>query len=313
MSLRGDSTPVRSSSPTSASAPSRPSLAVRRRALLQRVPRRAGARFQVHRRVPCSSSVARPARREHQFSQRWLRFAPTPATSRSPSRASASRRSRDSRSSPSSAASSGRDAEETIMAEAQRADAVALGPGLGRSAEARALVARLLERLELPVVVDADALFRPRAGSPRSSDRAHTARGRAGASPRLRGGWIDAHRLEAARAGAEKFGAVVLLKGAGLDRPGPARRRRSYATRALRLWLRRGPATFSRASWRRFSPRASTPSPLLQPPPRPTGSRRRPCRSRRGSSQAMSSRRCRWRSPERPAMHRTGPLVASKP
>ena len=42
------------------------------------------------------------------------------------------------------------DAEETIMAEAERADAVALGPGLGRSAEALALVARLLERLEVP-------------------------------------------------------------------------------------------------------------------------------------------------------------------
>ena len=51
------------------------------------------------------------------------------------------------------------DAEATIMAEAERADAVALGPGLGRSDEARELVARLLESLELPVVVDADALY----------------------------------------------------------------------------------------------------------------------------------------------------------
>src|SRR4051794_25707636 len=51
------------------------------------------------------------------------------------------------------------DAEETIFAEAGRADAVALGPGLGRSPEAHALVARLLARLEPPVVVDADALF----------------------------------------------------------------------------------------------------------------------------------------------------------
>src|SRR3954447_17664714 len=50
-------------------------------------------------------------------------------------------------------------AEETILAEAERADAVAIGPGLGRSNDARALVARLLARLELPAVVDADGLF----------------------------------------------------------------------------------------------------------------------------------------------------------
>jgi NAD(P)H-hydrate epimerase len=107
------------------------------------------------------------------------------------------------------------DAEETIMVEAERADAVALGPGLGRSAEAHALVARLLERLELPVVVDADALFRleptprghPTVLTPHAGELARLL----DCDPR----WIDAHRLEAARAGAEKYGAVVLLKGAG--------------------------------------------------------------------------------------------------
>ena len=39
------------------------------------------------------------------------------------------------------------------------ADALAIGPGLGRGPEAQALVAALLERLDLPVVVDADALY----------------------------------------------------------------------------------------------------------------------------------------------------------
>jgi len=107
------------------------------------------------------------------------------------------------------------DAEETIMAEAERADAVALGPGLGRSAEAHALVARLLERLELPVVVDADALFglRPVARSQPTVLTPH-----AGELARLldrESAWVDAHRLDAARLGAERFGAVVLLKGAG--------------------------------------------------------------------------------------------------
>ncbi len=71
------------------------------------------------------------------------------------------------------------DAEETIMAEADRADAVAIGPGLGRSAEAHALVARLLERLEVPVVVDADALFGLEPGDAHPPDRAHPACGRA--------------------------------------------------------------------------------------------------------------------------------------
>ena len=107
------------------------------------------------------------------------------------------------------------DAEEQILAEAERADAVALGPGLGRSPEAHALVARLLERLELPVVVDADALF-----GLEPVERAHPTvlTPHAGELARLLGrdsAWVDAHRLEAARAGAERFGAVVLLKGAG--------------------------------------------------------------------------------------------------
>lgn len=107
------------------------------------------------------------------------------------------------------------DAEETIMAEAQRADSVALGPGLGRSSEARALVARLLERLALPVVVDADALFglEPVPRGPATVLTPH-----AGELARLldcESAWVDAHRLEAARMGAERFGAIVLLKGAG--------------------------------------------------------------------------------------------------
>ncbi len=107
------------------------------------------------------------------------------------------------------------DAEETIMIEAKRAHAVALGPGLGRSAEAQALVARLLERLALPVVVDADALFGLEP-APRAHPTVLTPH--AGELARLLAcdsAWVDAHRLAAARAAAERYGAVVLLKGAG--------------------------------------------------------------------------------------------------
>src|SRR5205814_4899669 len=42
---------------------------------------------------------------------------------------------------------------------AERATALAIGPGLGRGDEERALVRRLLTELEVPAVVDADALF----------------------------------------------------------------------------------------------------------------------------------------------------------
>jgi NAD(P)H-hydrate epimerase len=106
-------------------------------------------------------------------------------------------------------------AEETIMTEAGRADAVALGPGLGRSAEAHALVARLLERLELPVVVDADALF---GLDPVARNHPTLLTPHAGELARLLdrdAAWVDAHRLEAARECAARYGAVVLLKGAG--------------------------------------------------------------------------------------------------
>lgn len=113
------------------------------------------------------------------------------------------------------------DAEETIMAEAERADAVALGPGLGRSPDTPGLVARLLERLQLPVVVDADALFGLQQVR---RDHPTVLTPHAGELARLLdcdSGWVDAHRLEAARAVAERYGAVVVLKGAGTIVQGP--------------------------------------------------------------------------------------------
>ena len=113
-------------------------------------------------------------------------------------------------------------AEAMILAAAERADAVAIGPGLGRSSEARALVAGLLARLELPVVVDADALFGLEP-APRAHPTVLTPH--VGELARLldrEAAWVDAHRLAAARAAAERFGAVVLLKGADTIVQGPA-------------------------------------------------------------------------------------------
>jgi len=105
-------------------------------------------------------------------------------------------------------------AMETIAAAAERASALALGPGLGRSDERRALVRELLSGIDLPAVVDADALF---GLEPVERGAATVLTPHAGELARLLGtdsGWVNAHRLEAARAAAERFGAVVLLKGA---------------------------------------------------------------------------------------------------
>jgi hydroxyethylthiazole kinase-like uncharacterized protein yjeF len=101
---------------------------------------------------------------------------------------------------------------ENVLEAAQRASALALGPGLGR--EQKKLVRRLLEETTLPAVVDADALFElepfersaPTVLTPHSGELA-----------RLLGEeskWVDAHRLEALRRAVERFACVVLLKGA---------------------------------------------------------------------------------------------------
>jgi NAD(P)H-hydrate epimerase len=96
---------------------------------------------------------------------------------------------------------------------AAKASAVALGPGLGRGDGPRALVRELLARLELPVVVDADALFElepgewpaPRVLTPHEGELARLL-GRASQE-------IAAHRLAAVHEAAERFGCVVVLKG----------------------------------------------------------------------------------------------------
>jgi NAD(P)H-hydrate epimerase len=96
----------------------------------------------------------------------------------------------------------------------QRASAVAVGPGLGRGDEERTLVRRLLGELELPVVVDADALFEL---EPADWPAPRVLTPHAGELGRLLGkesDWVDAHRLEAVQAAIERFHCVVLLKGA---------------------------------------------------------------------------------------------------
>ena len=96
------------------------------------------------------------------------------------------------------------------------------GPTRSRSGPASAaptarveLVRILLERLELPVVLDADALWElepfaraaPTVLTPHSGELARLL-------GRRRPREVDAHRLDAVRRAASRFGAVVLLKGA---------------------------------------------------------------------------------------------------
>jgi hydroxyethylthiazole kinase-like uncharacterized protein yjeF len=103
---------------------------------------------------------------------------------------------------------------DAILEAAQKASAVAIGPGLGRSDGTVELVRILLEQLTLPVVLDADALWElepfarpaPTVLTPHSGELARLLG--------TEGREIDAHRLDSARRAASRFGAVVLLKGA---------------------------------------------------------------------------------------------------
>ena len=97
---------------------------------------------------------------------------------------------------------------------AEKAQALAIGPGLGREAAAKELRERLLGAGEQKLVLDADALheLEPGPWGARAVLTPH-----AGELGRLLGeesAWVGEHRLEAARRGAERFGCVCLLKGA---------------------------------------------------------------------------------------------------
>jgi NAD(P)H-hydrate epimerase len=96
---------------------------------------------------------------------------------------------------------------------AAKASALAIGPGLGRSDGAHALVRRTLAELRLPAVVDADALFglepdewpAPRVLTPHEGELGRLL-GRDSSE-------VAAHRIASVREAAERFGCVVLLKG----------------------------------------------------------------------------------------------------
>ena len=99
-------------------------------------------------------------------------------------------------------------------AAATKARALAIGPGLGRDAVAKRLRQELLAAGDQELVLDADALHELEPGDwgGRAVLTPH-----AGELARLldeESSWVDAHRLEAARRVADRFGCVCLLKGA---------------------------------------------------------------------------------------------------
>src|SRR5438034_1801158 len=101
---------------------------------------------------------------------------------------------------------------EAVFEAAERASALALGPGLGR--DKKTLVRRLLEETELPAVVDADALYEL---EPFEREAPTVLTPHSGELARLLGetsAWVDAHRLEGLQRAVERFRCVVLLKGA---------------------------------------------------------------------------------------------------
>ena len=94
---------------------------------------------------------------------------------------------------------------------AERASALAIGPGLGR---AHTNVVRELLATDLPAVLDADALFELEP-STRSAPTVLTPH--EGELARLLGedsSWVAAHRLEAVQRAAAEFSCTVVLKGA---------------------------------------------------------------------------------------------------
>jgi NAD(P)H-hydrate epimerase len=102
---------------------------------------------------------------------------------------------------------------DEVFEASAKAKALAVGPGLGREQEAKALVRRLLTEVELPAVVDADALFElepgqwpaPRILTPHEGELARLL-GRDSKE-------IAAHRLASVQEAAERFECVVVLKG----------------------------------------------------------------------------------------------------
>ena len=107
---------------------------------------------------------------------------------------------------------------DTILARCQRADALVLGPGLGRDAHSLKLARRVARRAEVPLLLDADGLnaHAGRLAELAQRPAATVLTPHAGELARLLetdGADIGAHRLARVREAAAQSGAIVVLKG----------------------------------------------------------------------------------------------------
>src|SRR5438067_1453297 len=102
---------------------------------------------------------------------------------------------------------------EQSLEVAAKAKALAVGPGLGRDDESKTLVRRLLAEVVVPAVVDADALFELEPGDWPAARVLTPHEGELGRLLGRDSKEIAAHRLASVQEAAEKFNAVVVLKG----------------------------------------------------------------------------------------------------
>ncbi len=107
-----------------------------------------------------------------------------------------------------------------VVEQAQRVSAIAIGPGLGRDPRTHPFVQAVLERVDLPAVIDADGLWHlgRRPSWTRSRNAPTVITPHSGEAARLLGRdrqAIEAERLASAHALAELTGTVAVLKGPG--------------------------------------------------------------------------------------------------
>ncbi len=111
------------------------------------------------------------------------------------------------------------DAIDQTLEVVTRADAVVLGPGMGRSPDAFAVAQALAARIEKPLLIDADglnAVAEQGLESLSARSAATVLTPHAGELGRLLGvesAQVEAHRLASVREAAERSGATVVLKG----------------------------------------------------------------------------------------------------
>jgi ADP-dependent NAD(P)H-hydrate dehydratase / NAD(P)H-hydrate epimerase len=112
-----------------------------------------------------------------------------------------------------------KDSVDPVLKAIKRADAVVLGPGLGRTDDAIAFAREMYERIDVPLLIDADALNALEGVFPEDLPQRRwptVLTPHAGEMGRMLGlpsAEIAAHRLEHARAASRRAKAIVVLKG----------------------------------------------------------------------------------------------------